>query len=150
MFVTIWMCTQEWSLISMRATALTFATCHQPLSWSSSLTRSITVRSLRFARTGTWIRIRVTASAGVSRVSRSASSETGSSMRSSITDSLRRGCMPEAPRPREESVSDQVEEPCEMSWAIGGVDALQRPGRATTLAAQQWRLDAIRAAPGSL
>ena len=33
MFVTIWMCTQEWSLISIRATAFTFATCHQPLIW---------------------------------------------------------------------------------------------------------------------
>ena len=31
MFVTIWMCTQEWSLISIRATAFTFATCHQRL-----------------------------------------------------------------------------------------------------------------------
>ena len=31
MFATIWMCTQEWSLISRRATALTFATCHQRL-----------------------------------------------------------------------------------------------------------------------
>jgi hypothetical protein len=30
MFVTIWMCTQEWSLISMRTVAFTFATCHQP------------------------------------------------------------------------------------------------------------------------
>ena len=39
MLATIWMCTQEWSLISSRATAFTFATCHQPLSWSSSLTR---------------------------------------------------------------------------------------------------------------
>ena len=67
MFVTIWMCTQEWSLISIRATALTFETCHQPLSWSSALTRSISVRSLRLPRTGTLIRIRATASAGVSR-----------------------------------------------------------------------------------
>ena len=32
MFVTIWMWTHEWSLISMRATAFTFATCHQPFS----------------------------------------------------------------------------------------------------------------------
>ena len=73
MFVTIWMCTHEWSLISSRTTAFTFATCHQPLSCSSSLTRSITVRSLRLPRTGTRIRICATASAGVSRVSRSAS-----------------------------------------------------------------------------
>ena len=49
MFVTIWMCTQEWSLISIRATALTFATCHQPLSWSSALTRSISVAELAVA-----------------------------------------------------------------------------------------------------
>ena len=77
MFVTIWMCTHEWSLISMRATAFTFATCHQPFSWSSRLTRSITVRSLRFARSGTRIRICRTASAGVSRASRAASFETG-------------------------------------------------------------------------
>ena len=31
MFVTIWMCTHEWSLISSRATAFTFETCHQRL-----------------------------------------------------------------------------------------------------------------------
>ncbi len=31
MFVTIWMCTHEWSLISIRATAFTFETCHQRL-----------------------------------------------------------------------------------------------------------------------
>ena len=52
MFVTIWMCTHEWSLISIRTTAFTFATCHQPLSWSSRLTRSITCASLRFAAHG--------------------------------------------------------------------------------------------------
>ena len=33
MFVTIWMWTQEWSLISRRTTAFTFATCHQALIW---------------------------------------------------------------------------------------------------------------------
>ena len=82
MFVTIWMCTQEWSLISSRTTAFTFATCHQPLSWSSPLTRSITCASLRLPRSGTRIRICATASSGVSRVSRSASAETGSSIRS--------------------------------------------------------------------
>ena len=85
MFVTIWMCTQEWSLISIRATALMFETCHQPLSWSSALTRSMSVRSLRLPRTGTLIRIRATASAGVRRVSCSASSETGCSIRSSVS-----------------------------------------------------------------
>ena len=52
MFVTIWMCTQEWSLISIRATAFTFETCHQALSCLSSFTRSISVRSLRLPRTG--------------------------------------------------------------------------------------------------
>ena len=31
MLVTIWMWTQEWSLISIRTTALTFETCHQRL-----------------------------------------------------------------------------------------------------------------------
>ncbi len=40
MFATIWMCTQEWSLISRRTTALTFATCHHAFSCLSSLTRS--------------------------------------------------------------------------------------------------------------
>jgi hypothetical protein len=52
MLVTIWTCTQEWSLIAIRETALTFETCHQPLSWSSALTRSSSVRSLRLPRTG--------------------------------------------------------------------------------------------------
>ena len=32
MLATIWMWTHEWSLISRRLTALTLATCHQPLS----------------------------------------------------------------------------------------------------------------------
>src|SRR5205085_2105029 len=39
MLATIWTCTQEWSLISRRATAFTFATCHQPLSSRSALAR---------------------------------------------------------------------------------------------------------------
>ena len=82
MFVTIWMCTQEWSLISIRTTAFTFATCHQPLSWSSRLTRSITWRSFLLPRSGRRIRIWETASAGVSRASRFASSEVGLSIRS--------------------------------------------------------------------
>ena len=77
MFVTIWMCTQEWSLISIRVTAFTFATCHQAFSWSSRLTRPITRRSFSLRRTGTLIRIRATASAGVSRASRSASAGIG-------------------------------------------------------------------------
>ena len=73
MFVTIWMCTQEWSLISSRATAFTFETCHHAFSWSSRLTRPITRRSFSFRRTGTLMRMRAIASAGVSRASRSAS-----------------------------------------------------------------------------
>src|SRR5207253_9966500 len=80
-------CTHEWSLISMRATAFTFATCHQPLTWSSLLTRSMTVRSFLFARTGTRMRICFTASAGVRRVSRSASSDAGCSIRFSVSGS---------------------------------------------------------------
>ena len=94
MFVTIWTCTQEWSLISIRATALTFATCHQPLSWSSALTRSISVRSLRLPRTGTLIFIRATASAGVRRVSCSASASTGCSIRSAVSSSRFASSMP--------------------------------------------------------
>src|SRR5438105_11669739 len=82
MFVTIWMCTHEWSLISSRTAAFTFETCHHAFSCLSSLTRSSTCRSLRLPRSGTRIRICSTASAGVSRVSRFASPETGSSMRS--------------------------------------------------------------------
>src|SRR5579862_6161071 len=87
MFVTIWMWTHEWSLISIRTTAFTFATCHQPLSWVSWLTRSITRRSFWLPRSGTRIRIAATASAGVRRVSRRASSETGCSMRSRVSGS---------------------------------------------------------------
>src|SRR2546423_3932396 len=97
MFVTIWTCTHEWSLICIRATALTFATCHQALSCLSLLTRSSSVRSLRFPRAGTVSRIRSTAWAGVRRVSRSASSETGCSIRSSVCLS---SAMRESLRPR--------------------------------------------------
>ena len=50
MFVTIWMCTHEWSLISRRATAFTFATCHHAFSCVSAFTRWTIVRSFRFAR----------------------------------------------------------------------------------------------------
>src|SRR4051794_40922100 len=88
MFVTIWMWTHEWSLISIRATALTLETCHQPLSCLSAFTRSTIVRSLRLPRTGTLIRIRSTASDGVSRASRSASSEAGWSIRSAVSLSI--------------------------------------------------------------
>src|SRR3954452_2472169 len=88
MFVTIWTCTQEWSLIAIRETALTFATCHQPLTWSSALMRSTSVRSLRLRRTGTLVRMRATASAGVSRASCSASASTGCSIRSAVSLSI--------------------------------------------------------------
>src|SRR6266516_1290421 len=87
MLVTICTCTHEWSLISSRALALTLATCHQPLSWRSALTRSISVRSLRLARSGTRIRIDSTACAGVSRASRSASAGVGDSIRSLVSGS---------------------------------------------------------------
>src|SRR5262249_5498070 len=88
MFVTIWTWTQEWSLICIRATALTFETCHHPLSWLSALTRSISVRSLRSPRTGTLIRMRATASAGEGRASGSASASTGCSIRSAVSLSI--------------------------------------------------------------
>src|SRR5436309_7341600 len=73
MFVTIWMCTHEWSLMLRRPIAFTFETCHQALSSSSALTRSISERSFRLPRVGTRMRIRDVASAGVMRVSRSTS-----------------------------------------------------------------------------
>src|SRR6266576_2717905 len=69
----------------MRATAFTFDACHHPLSCVYSFTRSRSLRSLRFPRTGTLIFICATASVGLSRVSRSASSETGCSIRSSVS-----------------------------------------------------------------
>ena len=87
MFATIWMCTQEWSLISIRTTAFTFETCHQPFSCLSSLTRSSSFRSLRLPRTGSLMCIFSIACAGVSSVSRTASLETGSSMRPSVSGS---------------------------------------------------------------
>ncbi len=87
MLATIWMCTQEWSLISSRTTALTFATCHQPLSSRSAFARSSTRRSFRLPRSGSRIRMCSTASAGVSRASRTASADGGSSMRASISGS---------------------------------------------------------------
>src|SRR6266511_1356555 len=87
MFATIWMCTHEWSLISRRATAFTFATCHHALISVSALTRVISVRSFRLPRAGTLIFMRATASAGVRRISCSASSETGDSIRSSVSGS---------------------------------------------------------------
>src|SRR5438874_10242377 len=91
MFATIWICTHEWSLIRSRATALTFAACHQPLSCASSLTRSRMRRSLRLPRTGTLILICAIACSGVRRLSRSASAETGCSIRSSVSGSRAMG-----------------------------------------------------------
>jgi hypothetical protein len=87
MLVTIWMWTQEWSLISMRLTAFTFATCHHALSWSSRLTRSIRRRSFWLPRTGTLMRIRATASLGVSLASCRASAETGLGRGTGLDDS---------------------------------------------------------------
>src|ERR671922_272436 len=84
MLETIWMCTHEWSLISRRAVAFTFATCHHALSCVSAFTRETSVRSLRLPRVGTLMRICPAASEGVSRTSRSASGEIGCSMRSSV------------------------------------------------------------------
>ena len=40
MFATIWMCTQEWSLICSLAMALTFETCQSAFSSVSAFTRS--------------------------------------------------------------------------------------------------------------
>src|SRR5437763_3140287 len=87
MFETICTWTHEWSLIRIRATALTFAACHHAFSCASSFTRSRIRRSFRFPRTGTLMRICATASAGVRRVSRSASAETGCSIRCSVSRS---------------------------------------------------------------
>ena len=87
MFATIWMCTHEWSLIWSRTTALTFETCHQPLSSGSAFARSRTRRNLRFPRSGSRIRMCSTASAGVSRASRTASADAGSSIRASVSGS---------------------------------------------------------------
>ena len=84
MLVTIWMCTQEWSLMLRRPIALTLETCHHAFSSSSALTCSISVRSFRLPRVGTRIRMRAVASAGVMRVSRSTStSSAGCSISSS-------------------------------------------------------------------
>ena len=88
MFVTIWMCTQEWSLIPIRATAFTFETCHHAFSCLSSLTRSTMVRSLRLPRTGTLILMRAIASAGVRRASSSATAGAGWSIRSAVSGSM--------------------------------------------------------------
>ena len=69
MFATIWTCTQEWSLICSRITALTFATCHHALSCGSAFTFSSTRRSFRFPRAGRRSCIGSIASDGVSLAS---------------------------------------------------------------------------------
>ena len=79
MLATIWMCTQEWSLIWSLAMALTFETCQSAFSSVSSFTRSRIERSLRLPRAGTRIRICATACAGVMRASRSSSAAGGAS-----------------------------------------------------------------------
>src|SRR5204863_5239713 len=73
----IWMCTHEWSLICIRATALTLAACHSAFIESTWLTRSTTSRRIRLARAGTLMRMSRTASAGVIRAPRSARTLTG-------------------------------------------------------------------------
>ena len=87
MFATIWTCTHEWSLISIRPTALTFAECHHAFSCSSALTRSTIAFSFALFRAGTLIRIRAVASTGVRRVSVSASGDAGCSIRFSVVSS---------------------------------------------------------------
>ena len=54
MFVTIWMCTHEWSDIPSRC-AFIPAAYHQPLICSSALTASTSAASLRLPRVGTLI-----------------------------------------------------------------------------------------------
>ena len=75
----------------MRATALTFETCHHAFSWGSLLTRSSTRAACGCHAPGSRIRIPAIASAGVRRVSRTASAETGPSMRCSISASMSSG-----------------------------------------------------------
>src|SRR4051795_2561562 len=118
MFVTIWMCTHEWSLISIRTTAFTFETSHQPLICGSLLTLSITLRSFLFARTGTRMRICAIASDGLSLVSRSASAETGWSIRFSVSGSI---CIPSSLRRsvgRPVAVQRQVEAACREQLVV--------------------------------
>src|SRR4051812_8814219 len=54
MFVTIWMCTHEWSDMPRRS-ALTPAAYHQALTWSSPLTASTSACRRRLPRVGTRI-----------------------------------------------------------------------------------------------
>ena len=79
MLATIWICTQEWSLICRRAIALTLETCQSAFSSVSAFTRSRRARSFRLPLAGTRIRICATACAGVMRASRSSSAAGGAS-----------------------------------------------------------------------
>jgi hypothetical protein len=66
MFVTIWMCTHEWSDMSS-LWALTPAMCHHAFTCASALTASSNLSSRRLPRVGARIRTGATASAGLSR-----------------------------------------------------------------------------------
>ena len=160
MLTTIWICTQEWSLICIRATALTFETCHQALSCGSSLTRSRTRRSLRLPRSGRRMRMPVIASAGVSRVSRTASARdgafdalldlgvervTGSAVSSRSSGDRHAGHRSHAaPHP-----SDGIVEPRELAASVS--ERLAEPGpvvgvvepRARTRGVGQWDHDRV-------
>ena len=64
MFSTIWMCTQEWSLIPSRRVAFTADTCHHALTCSSELTASSSASSRRLPRVGARTRTSANASRG--------------------------------------------------------------------------------------
>ena len=92
MLATIWMRTQEWSLISSRTTAFTFETCHQAFTCLSSLTRSSSFRSFRLPRTGKLTRILSTAWRRAA--SRARPPRDGASIRSSVSLSRSIRCGP--------------------------------------------------------
>src|SRR5690242_15447075 len=77
MLVTIWMCTQLWSLICSLVTAFTLAACHRAFTDWSRFTRSTSSRRVRLPRAGSVIRMSRTASEGVIRAPRSARTLTG-------------------------------------------------------------------------
>src|SRR5579862_7253835 len=64
MLSTIWMCTQEWSLMPSRLVALTAETCHQAFTWVSAFTAASNCSRRRLPRVGTRTRIAATASRG--------------------------------------------------------------------------------------
>src|SRR4051812_2710016 len=131
MLATIWMCTQEWSLISIRTAALTLATCHQALSCLSSFACPISVRSLRLPRTGTLMRMCSTAAEGGSRVSRSASGERGWSIRSSVSrSSATRGTLRRGLRAGRRAGERRLERRCRRRCGLGlaaELEVHQRP-----------------------